>query len=296
MQWTQFGMPVLLMAATAGAVVGFLSGVFGVGGGFLLVPVLNIVLGIPMEYAVGAGACQVLGPATTSLLARRITYRDLRLPLVLAGGLLCGVWTGADVLQTAKQAGQITLRGRDVPVADVVVLVVYFLLLTSVGCFALWEAHLSRRGRSLQHGWLSGVAIPPRATFREFDHSRVSIPILAWFGLGVGLLAGLLGMSGGLILLPGLVYLLGMRTQEAVISSLVIVWIVAFQSTIAHSWHGNVDLLLVMVLLVGGTVGARIGSEFGVRLKGAELRQRFGWILLGTATLIGGRMVRLLLF
>lgn len=291
-------LPMLLGAAVAGAAVGFLSGVFGLGGGFMIVPVLNIVLRVPMPYAVGAGACQVLGPATTALLARRLERRHLRLPLTIAGGLLVGVFLGAWLLHEARRhdtEGTVEIAGRVLPLADLLVLVVYFLLLTAVGLFALFEAGRSRGPRRAGDGWLTGWRVPPYAGFDELGGRNISLTILAWFGLGVGFLSGLLGMSGGLILLPGLVYLVGMRTHQAILSSLVIVWIVAVQSTLAHAWHEHIDLRLVASLLVGGTIGARLGSEFGRQLAGWQLRVRFAWLLLATATLVAARLAWMVL-
>lgn len=280
------------LVALAGAAVGLISGIFGIGGGFLIVPVLNICLGIKMELAVGAGVCQVLGPATTSLLARRVGLEHARLPLTIAGGLLVGVVCGAQLLHFAKDQGTLALPARSIPIADLVVLTTYLLLLTSVGTFALREAR-STASSALRRGIIADWKVPPCTTFVEFDDTRVSIPVLAWFGLGVGFLSGLLGMSGGMVLLPGLIYLLGIKTQQSVISSLVIVWIIALQATLTHAWQGFVDLWLVMALLLGGTIGARVGSELGTRLAGRELRKRFSWLLLGTALLIAVRLAAL---
>ncbi len=281
----------LTCAVLAGAGVGFLSGVFGLGGGFLIVPVLNIVVvGLPIEMAVGAGACQVLGPATTSLLARRVERRHFRFPLTMMGGLLVGVFAGVAVLEWAKgfgTEGHVTVFSHTVPFIDVVVLTVYFCLLFSVGLFVIWE---SRGGHSKSAGpngcFLGRLRIPPYAMLSEFPTGSVSIVVLAWFGLAVGFLSGFLGMSGGLILLPGLIYLLGISTQQAVTSSLVLVWLVAFQNTIAHAWHGHIDLRLVTALLISGTIGARLGSDIGVKLAGRKLRSRFGWLLIFTAAVI----------
>lgn len=290
----QFAMPDLVLSAVAGGSVGFLSGVFGIGGGFLLVPILNIVLRIPMEFAVGAGACQVLGPATTSLLARRIRADNVGLPLTVAGGLFVGVFVGVHLLTLAKGQGNVVVAGNQLPLAEAVVLLTYLLLLLGVGLFALWETGRRRAGRGVKTGWIAGWRVPPYGEFAEFQGSRVSIAMLAWFGLLVGLLAGLLGISGGLILLPGLIYLLGMKTHQAVLSTLVLVWIVGVQSTIAHGWYEHIDLRLVAALLVGGTVGARLGSQVGQKLKGRHLRESFGWLLLATAALIAARLAFLL--
>lgn len=287
--------PELVLAALAGASVGMISGVFGIGGGFLVVPVLNIILGVPMEYAVGAGVCQVLGPATTSLLARRVGPKHFRLPLTITGGLLFGVVSGAEVLESTADYGAISISSRAVPLTDLVVLSVYFVILLGVGLFALWEVQRTRDDRPPRRGWIAGWKLPPCAELPEFEDNIVSIPALAWFGLAVGFISGLLGMSGGLLLLPGLIYLLGLKTHKAVMSSLAIVWLIAAQGTIAHAWNGHVDLTLVGALLFGGTIGARIGSELGTRIGGPQLRQAFGWLLLTTAILIAARLANLIL-
>ncbi len=277
----------------AGGTVGCLSGLFGVGGGFLLVPVLNIFLHIPIEFAVGAGACQVLGPATTSLLSRRFQVGDLRLPLVLAGGLMIGVVAGASMLEQLSSKAFDESRWLQSP--DVVVLVVYFFVLSTIGLFAIWDVHREHAGRPMPRGLLSRWRIPPLMSCK--DNGRVlwlSIPILAWFGLFVGFLSGLLGMSGGLVLLPGLIYLIGIRTHAAVLNTLVIVWIVSATATVTYAWHDYIRLELVVALLLGGTFGARIGSELSGRLKGPQLRKGFGWLLLTAAAVVAGKLSILL--
>ncbi|MGH7199910.1 MAG: sulfite exporter TauE/SafE family protein [Planctomycetaceae bacterium] len=284
-------MPELAFAALAGGTIGFLTGMFGAGGAFLLVPVLNIALGIEMDLAVGSVACYILGPATTSLLARRIRLHHTRLPLTIAGGLLAGVLAGAWLLESIQQEGTLSVAGTAVPAADLVVLLCYLGLLSSLGVFLIWEAH---RGTQVPRGRLAGVRLPPRARFPEFGGRPLSIPVLAWFGLAVGFLSGLLGMGGGLILLPAMVYLLGMRTQQAVIGSMLIVWLVSLMSTLTHAWHENIDLMLVAVLLLGGTIGARLGTDAGTRLAGRQLRQYFGWLVLAAAVLVLLRLIGLI--
>ena len=281
--------------AFAGAIVGFASGVFGIGGGFLLVPVLNIALRVPIEFAVGAGACQVLGPATTSLLARRVELNDLRLPLILSGGLLAGVLAGASTLDQAERTGTIAAGVADhgIPLAEFSVLLAYFVLLTSLGIFALFEVRRSAANQPLRAGWMARWRVPPYTAMTGSNDPQLSIPILTWFGLAVGFVSGFLGMSGGLILFPGLIYLIGMPTQRAVIGTLVIVWLVAVQSTIAHAWHNHIDLKLVAALLVGGTIGARLGSEFGPNLRGRQVRYGYACVVLLAGFVVGIRLLYL---
>lgn len=286
--WTEF-----LLAVLVNGMIGFLSGVFGFGGGFLLVPVLNVVLGIPMTFAAGASACQVLGPATTSLLARDIKAARFRLPLIITGGLLVGAVAGAWGLHLLSRETTVSIKGQELPAADFVVLVVYLVLLLLLGGFSLYEAWREESDRPISRGWLARWTLPPLAAFSEFDDNRQSIVVLSWFGLAVGFSAGLLGNSGGVLLLPGLVYLLGMRTQEAVMSSLVIVWLLSLISAAAHAWFGHVDLRLVAALLIGGTFGARFGSEVGLRLHGSQIRRWFGRLMLLTSLLILYRLVQM---
>lgn len=286
---------VLFYSALAGGGVGAVSGLFGVGGGFLLVPVLNILLGIPMQVAVGCGVCQVLGPATTSMLARDIRREHLRLPLIISGGLMVGVIAGAVLLQRAKDSGFLETGGVQIPLADVAVLGTYLLLLSGLAAFAFWEAYRLKCNRPLPRGWLVKLTIPPFVELAEIDGPPVSLPVLCWFGLVVGFTSGLLGISGGLLLLPGFVFLLGIRTHKAILASLVIVWGVSVGSTAVHAWLGNVDLQLVVALLFGGTVGARIGADFGQQLEGPQVRYAFAWLMLAAAALIAARFAWLFL-
>jgi len=285
-----------IVIVAAGGGIGWLAGLFGVGGGFLIVPILNIVLGVPVELAVGASACQILGPATTALLARRMTLPALNFPLTLAGGLFLGVTAGTLTFRQLESIGEIVLLGHQVSPAQLSVLSIYFCVMVLIGVFSLWETSRSKAGTPVSTGWIANWKLPPLASFREFEGGRVSLPIVCWFGLGTGFLSGLLGMSGGLILIPGMIYLLGMRVEKAVLPTLVIVWMISFQATIVHAWNGFVDLRLVAALLVGGTLGAQLGARTGQLWGGIKLRERFGWLLLLSACLIAYKIIRMLYF
>lgn len=266
-------------------VVGAVSAVFGVGGGFILVPVLNSLLGTPIDIAVGSTACYVLGPATTALLYRRVKRIDWRLPLIITGGLMVGVLLGGSTLNFFKNASHTMLS------ADVVVLGVYLVLLSVLGIFSLWESERAARFRPIPRGWLNQVLIPPVRVLEEWNDRRVSITVLVWFGVAVGFLSGLLGISGGLLIVPGLLYLFAVPAQQTIASSMIVVWIVSFQSTMMHGWSGNIDLVLVSSLLAGGTIGARFGSSVGRRLGSQQLRRNFGVLALCTAAFVAIRLL-----
>lgn len=287
-------MGVLLLVVLCGFGVGCLAGLLGVGGSFLLVPILHVVLGIPIETAVGSTACQLLGPSTAAVLARKLTLKQLRLPLILSGGILMGVILGTSLLQEAGEFDDILINGRQVPANELLVLGVYLLLLTSIGGFALFEVWQHNRGRRISRGSLARLQIRPIDSFSELENGTVSIPVLSMFGFVTGLTAGLLGISGGLILIPGLIYLLGMKSRQAILVSLIVVWMTSLQGTIFHALHGNVNLNLVCAMMFGGTIGARLSSEFGANLKGPSIRKSIGWLSLLAACLVLFQLVRLL--
>lgn len=284
----------LLLVVLCGFGVGWLAGLLGVGGSFLLVPILHVLLDVPIEKAVGSTACQLLGPATAAVLARSLKREQLRLPLILAGGIVMGVLVGTSLLSQAGDLGTVVFNGRSVPADELLVLGVYLVLLVGIGSFALFEVWQLKRGRKIPRGTLARVRIAPIDSFPELETGELSIPVLSMFGFVTGLMAGLLGISGGLILIPGLIYLLGVNSRQAILASLVVVWMTSLHGTIFHALHGNVDLGLVCCLMFGGTIGARMSSEFGKQLKGHSIRTSIGWLSLLAAAIVLFQLVALL--
>ncbi len=272
----------ILTTVLVGTGIGIVSGLFGIGGGFLIVPVLSALYGFRLAW-IGTASCQALGQATTGLMTRGIDWQQLQLPLIVSGGLLTGVWFGSRLLTLAN--GDLTIGTIGTIEAESIVLGTYSVLLSVVGLIALWETHRSRQGRPFRRGWLARWPLPPYTQISQLNRSKTSIVVLAWFGLAVGFLAGLLGLSGGLIMLPGLIYCIGLGTHQAVAVTLVVVWLVASQAAMLHAWSGRVELVPAMALLAGGSVGARIGSQLSAKLGGHSLRKHFGYLLLATAAL-----------
>lgn len=288
--WT---LTTILIASFVGGCIGFLSGVFGVGGGFLLVPVLNTVLGIPMSIAVGSTACYTLGPATTAMLSRRLRSGFIELPLILAGGLLAGVVCGAAALARLQTIGQMTIFGKSLPAVDLIVLLSYLVLMTGIGLLALWDGRRVPGPGIRRRGLLAFVPLPPMAVIPELRPGVYSIPLLAATGLGVGFLSGFLGMSGGLVLVPAAIYLLGLRAHDATTVTIVIVWLVSLQSAFTHALHQHIALELVVALLVCGAAGAALGSQVGMNLKGRQLKTGFGLLVLVAAAIVAARLAQL---
>ncbi|MCA9048925.1 MAG: sulfite exporter TauE/SafE family protein [Planctomycetaceae bacterium] len=285
-------MPLFLAASAIGGAIGFLSGLFGVGGGFLLVPVLHVYAGVPMPQAVGSAACYALGLATTAVLARRPRSGFLELPLILSGGLFAGVLIGTRTLHLLTQWETVEFFGREIPAVDVTVLAAYAVLLLGILIMALKDA--AARGSSVRRrGVLSAIRVPPNAVIPDLRPASYSIPVLTWTSLGIGMLSGFLGMSGGLVLIPAAVWLFGLRIHDAITITIVIVWLVSLQSTVLHAVHGNISLPLVAALLTCGAVGAHIGVRVGAGCSADRLKYGFSGMVLAALIVVCGRLASL---
>ena len=264
----------------AGSGVGVVAGLFGVGGSFLLVPLLSLLLNVPIEILVGSCACQVLGPATAACLSYRLRARDLRVPLILLGGIVSGTLLGADWLEQARHSwGETRLTG--------LVQGLYLIMMWGLGLFSWWESQQHRRGNWIPLGWLNFPWLKPTCTiFGRNRAQQVSLISLSGFGLLVGVMSGFLGLSGGVVLVPGLHFLFGIPTKRSARISMLLVAFIAVQAICIHASYDRIDLGLVALLLVGGTIGAQIGTQLAERATGGELRETFAWLLLVAAVLL----------
>jgi len=251
-----------------GGVVGLLSGLFGVGGGFLITPLLFFI-GIPPPVAVATGANQVVGSSISGVLAhlKRKTV-DFRMGTVLLAGGIAGSTAGIWVFNYLSRLGQI----------DLAVQLSYVVFLGLVGALMLQESLRSALRdpaavpavKRNQHKWVH--SLPLKMKFRTSGLYISVIPPLA-VGFGVGLLGAVMGVGGGFILVPAMIYLLGMPTKVVVGTSLFQIIFVAGFSTFMHAvTNQSVDLLLAVFLILGGVVGAQVGSRFSGRLRAEQLR------------------------
>ncbi|MEQ9350870.1 MAG: sulfite exporter TauE/SafE family protein [Alphaproteobacteria bacterium] len=252
-----------------GGGVGFLSGLFGVGGGFLMTPLL-IFIGIPPPVAVATEANQIVASSVSGVLAHwRRNNVDFKMGLVLLAGGIIGSTLGVWLFSVLRNLGQI----------DLVISLSYVVFLGIIGALMLQEsvrAILRRRSgggarRKLhQHTWMHGL--PFKMRFRK---SRLYISALLPLAIGVlvGILAAIMGVGGGFIMVPAMIYLLGMPTDVLFGSSLFqIIFVTANVTFLQSVQNQTVDVVLALLLLTGGVIGAQIGSRFGGRLQGEELR------------------------
>ncbi len=267
-----------LVIIMLGGGVGFLSGMFGVGGGFLTTPLL-ILYGIPPTVAAASAATQVTGASVSGVMVHlERDGVDLRMGAVLVGGGLIGSLVGAVLFKLLAALGQI----------DTVIALLYVILLGSVGGFMgreAWTAHKSLK---------AGVPAPAR---KRRHHPMVANLPLRWrfyrsglyisplapllLGIAVGIMTMLLGVGGGFVMIPAMIYLLGMGTQVVVGTSLFQILFVTIASTMTHAMTTRaVDLVLAALLLLGSVVGAQIGARFAQRVRPEYLRLALAGIVL----------------
>jgi uncharacterized protein len=263
-----------------GGVVGFLSGLFGVGGGFLITPLLFFI-GIPPAIAVATGANQVVASSISGVLAQlKRKAVDLRMGTVLLVGGLIGSAGGVWVFAALTAAGQV----------DLFVQLSYVLFLGFIGLTMFAESlralmRANRPGgpirRAHTHNWVHGL--PFKMKFRA---SGLYISVLPPLGVGalVGFLAAIMGVGGGFIMVPAMIYLLGMPTKVVIGTSLFqIIFVTAF-TTLMHAVTSNtVDMMLALLLIIGGVVGAQFGARFSGRLKAEQLRILLSLLVIGVA-------------
>ncbi|HCP00049.1 MAG: permease [Alphaproteobacteria bacterium] len=271
-----------------GGGVGFLSGLFGVGGGFLMTPLL-IFIGISPAVAVATEANQIVAASVSGVLAHmRRRNVDFKMGTVLTAGGFAGSGLGVLIFTFLREIGQV----------DLVVQLSYVVFLGIVGFLMLFEsaraifknrAGTATRGKLHQHTWLHGLPFKMR-----FRRSRLYISALLPLGIGffVGILAAIMGVGGGFLMVPAMIYLLGMPTAVVVGTSLFqIIFVTANVTFLQAINNQTVDVVLALLLLTGAVVGAQIGTKASGRLRGEELRGLLALMVLGVSAKIGVELV-----
>ncbi|MCM2450586.1 sulfite exporter TauE/SafE family protein [Agrobacterium vitis] len=260
-----------------GAAVGFLSGMFGVGGGFLITPLL-IFYNIPPVVAVATGANQVVASSVSGAMSHfRRGSLDLKLGSVLLVGGLFGASLGMWIFVALRKLGQI----------DLFISILYVVLLGSIGTLMLWESigALRRSARKQpapvrrpgHHNWVH--RLPFKMRFKKSKIYLSAIPILV-LGFLVGVLTPM-GIGGGFILVPAMIYLLRIPTNVVVGTSLFqIIFVSAFTTIAQAKANYSVDIVLAFMLMIAGVIGAQYGVRVGQKLRGEQLRALLGLLVM----------------
>ncbi|WP_417418058.1 sulfite exporter TauE/SafE family protein [Hoeflea sp.] len=272
-----------------GAAVGFLSGMFGVGGGFLITPLL-IFYNIPPAVAVATGANQVVASSVSGALAhfRRGTL-DIKLGLVLLVGGLAGATVGIQIFSMLRRLGQL----------DLIISLLYVVFLGSVGGLMLWESVISLRRAAKnkpvsmrkpgQHNWVH--RLPFKMRFKRSKLYLSVIPVIL-LGFAIGVLTSVMGVGGGFIMVPAMIYLLRIPTSVVIGTSLFqIIFVTAFTTIVQAATNFSVDIVLAWLLMVAGVIGAQYGVRVGQKMRGEQLRAGLALLVLGVGIRLGFGLV-----
>ena len=269
------------------ALVGILSGLFGVGGGFLMTPLL-IFMGIPPATAVGTESVQILGSSVSGAMAHGLKKNiDYEIGIFLLIGGIFGSTIGVILFNFLKESGNI----------DLIIKFLYILFLAIIGTLMFIESTISLlrdnkveiSSRKRKRSFLD--YLPLKLKFRQ---SKIFISILLpiFVGIFVGFLSSFMGVGGGFVMVPAMIYIFGMGTVIAIGTSLFQIVFVTLNVTILHAtFNYSVDLILAIFLLVGGVIGAQYGSKFTSRFKGEQIRILLALIVLMVCIKMGIELV-----
>lgn len=269
----------MLIIFGMGGAVGFLSGIFGVGGGFLLTPLL-IFSGIPPVISVATVASQIVASSASGALSYwRRNMIDTKLASVLLIAGVFGAGIGVTVFGMLRRLGQL----------DLIISLAYVTFLGLVGGLMLNESLRAilnaKRGKPAplrrpgQHIWIHGL--PFKMRFKRSKLYISTIPIVV-LGLGIGFLGTLLGVGGGFIMVPAMIYILRVPTNLVIGTSLIQIVGVMSVATILHAMTSQaVDFVLALILMIGGVIGAQFGARIGQNLRGDHLRALLALLVLG---------------
>lgn len=273
-----------LLLLAMGLSVGVLSGMFGIGGGFILTPML-ILMGVPPAVAVGTGASQVVASSVSGTIGHwQRGNIDVRMGLLLLAGGCLGTLTGVKLQQILRELGQL----------DLFISLTYVIVLGSIGALMFieglrtWhrskEAVVPRFRRGGTHTWVQGL--PFKLRFPRSKLYMSAVPALT-IGAFVGWLTAVMGVGGGFLLVPALIYLIGMSTRVAIGTSVFqIVFVTAVTTVLQAQQNHTVDVLLAAPLMLGGVIGAQYGIRVAERMQAEQLRILLAILVLGVA----GRM------
>ncbi len=279
--------PILLMSV--GFLVGILGGFFGVGGGFLAGPMM-FWSGVPMNFVIGTDLAHMTGKSIVAARRHRaLGHVDFKLGMFMVGGTIVGVEIGARIIEALQDSGAI----------DMTIGVTYIVILVIISIFTGWESikaiQMVRTDQIDVHeavGFkglskkIRSINIPPMVSFPVSGIESISIWMVLGVGLFTGLLAGSLGVGGGFIRMPMLVYVLGIPTHVAVGTDLFEIIFSSGFGTITHGLKGNVDILMALVMQTGAVIGAQIGATATRFFAGPRIRLAFSVLPLIGAILV----------
>ena len=277
-----------------GVGVGLVAGMFGVGGGFILTPLLSVVFRLPLPIAVGTGLCQMIGTSVVALLRHgSLGQGERRFDVLMLAGSMVGVAAGARAVQALEQAGDVAVGSRMLPAATMGIYGGYVVFLAAVAAM-MWS-----QGRGtvekleyVRRGPMARIALGPRVDLPSVPLSGVSALVVSYTGLLLGFLSGVLGIGGGVALMPVLLYGFGFPIRQAAGTGIIVLLVTSIVGTVAHAFQGHVHLGLAMALLVGSSISAQVGALLTSRLPARVLRRSLAGLVLATVGAIAWDLAR----
>jgi len=283
--------------AVLGFAVGILTGLFGAGGGFIITPALNVFLGLPMNLAVGTSACQVLAASGFTFFHNfEKKLPGLKLALYIASGIPIGVMLGAHTLARLKVMPHLNIMGRNLDAVDFILLLIFTVMLFFIFLWMIIDTFWLRKNHTeedeLNHkGLLASFKLPPFVKCETIPFGQVSIPILLLIGFFMGFMSGLLGIGGGVVMMPMLYYIIGQQAKYAVRTSIMLILVSAAFATVSHIFAGNIDYCMVAFLIPGAFVGSRIGAFIHKKISSRSLRKYFAFVVLAAAIMVFVKLI-----
>lgn len=273
---------------------GILTGIFGVGGGFLMVPALIILLGIDSHIAVGTSMAVILITSSFGVFKRRGTGTvDTRLGLTIACGAIAGVTVGIWLLEKLKSTSEIVVFSRTYPAVQFAVLTAFLVLLSCLTVFILWDYRKNANERDKDRpGLLARLSLPPYIHCRSLNEPKLSLITVLITGVLIGVMTGFLGIGGGVVMLPLLIWFIGQKPAAAAGTSLLVVWICTIIGVAQHAGNHNIDYHLWAAMLLGGIIGTHFGTTIGLKLSGKKIRLYFAYILIVAIAMICYQLLR----
>lgn len=285
-----------------GLFVGFIAGMFGMGGGFLLTPTLMYAFGVPAPVAVGSALCQTCGTSIASFLRYRHLKRgEPRIDLVMLGGSLLGVDAGTRILGYFSSLGKWRVgHGPAVPAVQVILDVLFILLLSGTALFILrdvWQTRHQTRPRgdvTIPGPLVTRVRIPPYIDLPNVQLQQVSIPMMAYLGFLLGVASGVMGIGGGVLFTPILLYGFGLSARNAAGTGILLLFFTVALGTFEQALHGYVSLKLAIIVLAGSSIGTQLGAFTTHYLPNRHLRFIFMLLILLVIGIISWNLGQLL--
>lgn len=278
--------------------VGTIAGMFGTGGGFLLTPALIYLFRVPIPVAISTSLCQTCGTSLASFLKyRRLKRGEPRIDLVMMGGSILGVQVGTQIQTSLSNLGKMPTLHGSIPTGEFIVDVLFLLILSITALFIIQDVRRTfgtktlRGDRTIPGPLVTKVRIPPYIDLPNVHLKSVSVPMMAYLGLLLGISSGLLGIGGGVLFTPIMLYGFGLSARNAAGTGVLLLLVTVSVGTFLQALNNTVSLNLALILLIGSSIGSQIGALITHHIPNRYLRLILVLLIFFVIGLIGWKLL-----